>query len=1115
MSAPMSIHERTERSAGYAFILIFALMAMGIVLIGYLHYLNYERNYRANVESELSSIVKLKVDELELWRRERLGDGAVLFRNAAFSALVRRFLEQPGDVNAQRRLQAWMGKYLTAYQYAWVTLFDTQGRIRMTAPQTPAPVELSVTRDITEILRSGKVGIEDFHRYAPDLPIHLAVVVPVIDESDGGRPLGVLALRIDPATYLYSFIGKWPTPSQTAETLLIRRDGDDALFLNNLRFQKNTALNLRIPLTKTEVPAVRAALGQTGIFEGVDYRGAPVIAAVRAVPGSPWYLVARMDKSEVYAPVRERLWQMVAFVGALLFGSGSAMGFVWRRKSARHHEREKVAEAERQRLDELSELYQLSNAVSGADTLEDVYEAAKSSILRALKADRVSILLFDSEGVMRFKSWQGLSETYRKAADGHSPWTQDAVNPAPILIDDIELDADWAHFRPVAAAEGIRGFAFIPLARRNRPIGKFMVYFNKPHHFTGSEIKLAETIAFHITFAIERKLAVEAVRVAEERYRSIFAQSADAIWLVDAQTGAIVEFNTKAHESLGYTREEFGKLAISDIEMLETADEVAAHIRKVIEEGSGVFETKHRARNGETRDILISVNAITIDGGKYMQSIQRDITDRKRAEEKLAAAGKELESIIEAQPDILYVINTKGELIKWNSALEKLCGLAPEMMMKRPAAEFVFEEDRPTVYNGIREVFEKGYSSIEVRFIRSDGTLVPHLCNGAVWKNHAGEMVGFIGVGKDMTEKNAVTAELTKAKEQAEAATKLKDQFVSLVAHDLKSPFAAMLGLIEHVANQDPSHLDDDDKIIMNAVLESGGRMTRMIDELLQISRLQTGKITPRPRFFRGRAAAAAVIESYARNASQKGIEIINEVPAEVTLYADQLLFNEVLLNLLSNAIKFCSKGDKVTIFTPPWLKSAIAVQDSGKGINVGIIHDIFRHEAQTSTPGTAGELGTGLGLPYSRDIMKAHGGELTVETAPGKGSLFIAALPFVKPLALVVDDEPASLMVVRSHLERIGIEVAQALGGEQALSNIKERRPHIIITDIMMPGMDGFELLDRVKHDSQTSGIPVIMMTTAEEEMREKAFAHGADDFVGKPIEAGDLIPRVRRFVG
>jgi signal transduction histidine kinase len=357
--------------------------------------------------------------------------------------------------------------------------------------------------------------------------------------------------------------------------------------------------------------------------------------------------------------------------------------------------------------------------------------------------------------------------------------------------------------------------------------------------------------------------------------------------------------------------------------------------------------------------------------------------------------------------------------------------------------------------------------------------------------------------------------ELDAARTLAEEATKLKDKFISLVAHDLRSPFASMLGLIRIYAEGKPSAEGEESQKILDRVFKSGERMIAMIDNLLKISRLQTGQITPDPWFFKGYMAAANTIGSLSHNAAQKGIVIINKVPVDMRLYADQTLFDEVLLNLLSNAIKFCSRGDTITFFVPPALFSAIAVRDTGKGISEKITPNLFKHEMATTTPGTAGETGTGLGLPFSHDIMKAHGGELTVESVPGTGSVFCAILPYVKPVALVVDDDPMSMLVVRSHLEKIDIEVMEAVNGEKALSAMKDKRPHIIITDINMPGMDGYTLLARLKQDNAIKEIPVIVMTSADGETREKAFRYGASDFVDKPVILDEFIPRVRRYVG
>jgi hypothetical protein len=269
------------------------------------YYRNYERQFRAEAERQLSAIAELKSDELAQYRKERLWDAATFFKNALlFPGWCGAFSNTRRTPKRNSRFRSGSAKYLATDQYDLVCLFDAQGVIRMSVPAGRPPISSFVSQRIPEVLRSGRVTFQDFHRNEHDQRVYLTLLVPILDESDTNRPLGVLALRIDPETYLYPFIQRWPTPSLTAETLLVRRDGNDALFLNELKFQTNTALNLRISLANTNVPAVKAVLGQEGIVEGTDYRGVPVLAALHAIPDSPWFLVARMDTAEVYAPMR-------------------------------------------------------------------------------------------------------------------------------------------------------------------------------------------------------------------------------------------------------------------------------------------------------------------------------------------------------------------------------------------------------------------------------------------------------------------------------------------------------------------------------------------------------------------------------------------------------------------------------------------------------------------------------------------------------------------------------------------------------------------------------------------------------------------------------------------
>jgi PAS domain S-box-containing protein len=323
--------------AGLAFLLLFVLLAAGIVTTGYRYYRKYEKHYHAEVDRQLSIVADLKVSELVQWRKEWMGDASFLFKNAALSALVRRFVETPQDPDAKRLLQTWITKYQTNLGYARVFLMDTQGVMRMSAPEASPIVMPHLGQDAAAGLGSGQIAILDLHRDTPDGPVYMAIMVPIFGEQASRRPLGLIALVIDPASYLYPFIKRWPTPSRTAETLLVRREGNEALFLNELRFQTKPALTLRAPLDRTTMPAVQAALGREGIMEGIDYRGVPVVAALRTIPDSPWALVARMDVAEAYAPMREHLWQVVIMVGALLLGAGSCVVLIWWQQRGRFY----------------------------------------------------------------------------------------------------------------------------------------------------------------------------------------------------------------------------------------------------------------------------------------------------------------------------------------------------------------------------------------------------------------------------------------------------------------------------------------------------------------------------------------------------------------------------------------------------------------------------------------------------------------------------------------------------------------------------------------------------------------------------------------------------------
>ncbi|MEE8432211.1 MAG: HAMP domain-containing sensor histidine kinase, partial [Candidatus Desulfatibia sp.] len=227
--------------------------------------------------------------------------------------------------------------------------------------------------------------------------------------------------------------------------------------------------------------------------------------------------------------------------------------------------------------------------------------------------------------------------------------------------------------------------------------------------------------------------------------------------------------------------------------------------------------------------------------------------------------------------------------------------------------------------------------------------------------------------------------------------TRLKDNFISLVSHDLKGPLGTMLGFLKLVRDDEAEPPGVGQRRILDGAMESGQNMVSLIENILNISRIRNGKLVPKLGSMDANMVAVKAMAGFTHAADEKGVRLVNKVPEKSYIYADDALFGEVIQNLVSNAIKFCNKGDSITIYIPDGEPTTIAVSDTGVGINSKRLDAIFNYEEKTSTTGTAGEVGTGMGLPLSRDIMKAHGGELLVESTENKETVFYAKLPDIK----------------------------------------------------------------------------------------------------------------------
>ena len=386
-------------------------------------------------------------------------------------------------------------------------------------------------------------------------------------------------------------------------------------------------------------------------------------------------------------------------------------------------------------------------------------------------------------------------------------------------------------------------------------------------------------------------------------------------------------------------------------------------------------------------------------------------------------------------------------------------------------------------------------------------SLLEHPANGEKY---------FLLCTTEITKRRRTEEALQKVMEELEGANKLKDQFVEIVSHDLRSPLSSLHGALDLLRSRLKGSIPEDMLSLLDKAAISCLSLLKLIEKLLDINRLKTGKIKPNKMFVSAGDIVGKAIGRLHHLADEKGITIKNLAPSGWRIFVDEYLFAQVIQNLVDNAIKFCREGDTVTIKFIPGSPNTLAVKDTGTGIPAETIEHLFTPEVFTSTFGTKGEKGAGLGLPLCYNIMKAHGGTLRVESTPGEGSIFYCDIPAAKAIVLVADDLPVAREDVKDYMQGMNVEVVETENGNEAYEKALEILPHLIITDIKMPVMDGLELLDRLQSEPATKSIPVIVMTSMEDtiELRNEVFRRGASDFVYKPLVEKDFLPRVKRFI-
>ncbi|MBI4730649.1 MAG: PAS domain S-box protein [Chloroflexi bacterium] len=1011
----------------YTLILVFVILSLSIATIGYLSYRNYEQQFRGEVERQLSAIAELKINDLEEWRTERLGDGEVIHHDPASAALVQRYLEDPEDSQAEGEIRTWLESFQTYGQYDRVRLLDTQGVMHLSVPAGLPPVSSAVIQAIPDVLQTGQPTLVDFYRNEDDQRIYMSLLIPIVDEMAGNRIVGLVAMRIDPEIHLYPYISEWPIPSTTAETLLVRRDGEDALSLNELRFAENTALTLRIPLADEDNPAVKAVLGYEGIVEGVDYRGEQVIADVEAVPNSPWYLVARMDTAEVYAPLQERLWQTALFFGMLFASIGAGLVLFWRQQRIRfYRERYEAAEALRESEERFRTLYE--NATIG------IYRTTPDGHILLANPALISML--------GYESFEELSQR-DLTAEVYEPGY-----PRQEFQERIERDGE---VRGMEAAWKRRDNSVI-FVRESAHVARNKD--NQPLYYEGTveditERKQAEIVRQVLLEIMQGAAASEELqgylRLAHQAIGRVIYAENFFVALYDHKTGLFEEIYTEDKYDPTTTPYEMGKSVSAYVfrtqePLLLTQEHFSELIAMGEVELVGINSPSWLGvplkASGETIGVMVvqdyeKAERYSENDKEMLASIAGQVAlaiKRKRAEEALKESEERFSTAFFTSP-VSQSIITQGsnEILAVNDACCRLFGYSREEIIGASTAKLSLWENPADRLAAVEELQRTGHllpREATVRVKSGEQRTVIVAIEPISWQGHPCLISSVFDITdrkqaeEEIRRLNAEleqrveerTRELREAQEQLVRHERLAmlGQLAGSIGHELRNPLGVISNAVYFLKMAQPD-ADDRVKEYLGIIENETRTSDKIVTDLLDFTRIKS--VDPKPA-----SVPELVSQTLQRFPAPESVDVVLEIAPDLPqVYADPHHVVQVLGNLVTNAFQAMSsstwQGQASSARTPEGGKLTIsavaqsgmikiAVQDTGEGIPPENINKLFEPLFTTKARGI------GLGLAVSRKLAETNGGRIEVQSEPGKGSTFIVYWPVYEVVSAPARDK-------------------------------------------------------------------------------------------------------------
>ena len=654
----------------------------------------------------------------------------------------------------------------------------------------------------------------------------------------------------------------------------------------------------------------------------------------------------------------------------------------------------------------------------------------------------------------------------------------------------------------------------------------------------------------------ERDRTEEGLRSAAAEMRAVLDSALDAV-VGMSEKGTITFWNPRAEAIFGWSAEEAMGRDLAELILPPTDREPHRRgLERFLQTGewsllNQKIETRGLRRDRSHFPLDLSMTARREGGGWAFTSFLADITERKRGEERLRHQLAFTSAITGHLGEGVFALDRDGKITFANPAAERLLGFREADLLGRPLGELLHaraaegpdgDDPLPEVLRFASTIHRDGGA-----IARADGSslAVSHTCSPIVT---GGEVVGAVLVFHDATERQQMEerrqrllAQEQSAREEAENANRMKDEFLAMLSHELRTPLSAIAGWA-HILRE--GGLEPADSARAIEVIDRNAKVQgQLISDILDVSRIISGKLRLEKKAVAAAAVVEAAIDTVRPTAEAKQVRLEASLDPEAGLvWADPDRLQQVVWNLLTNAIKFTAEGGVVSVrLARGGSQTEIVVRDTGEGITPEFAPHVFERFRQADSSTTRPHGGLGLGLAIVRHLVEAHGGTVVAASAgKGQGATFTVRLPRHAAAAaeaepagaapveappvrslehvrvLLVDDDPDTRGMMETVLSQRGARVTAASSAAEALACVDRETPDVLLSDIGMPGMDGYALIRELRERPGARAIPAAALTAyAHADDRGQAIAAGYQLHVAKPVEPAELVAVVASLAG